>query len=321
MNAERLPQIAPHLFGAPAKLNLFLDVLDRRADGYHDVCMVNVSASLVDFLRIETRSEPGLELRCNWEWLPTDERNLVTRGVSMLVGERLREVGLRIDLYKCIPAGAGLGGGTADAAVAMVWLNDLLRIDLPRDELLALGKQVGADVPYSMIGGAALVRGIGEQVTPLVPASGEARGIELDCWLLIVDPGLTVATGAAYALLDAAGPREHPSPEAMVAALTAEDFEGVCDHLYNAFQPVIAAAFPPIQIVVNRLRALGARGVIMAGSGSHVVGLFGRHVDVMRAEQACRADGVTCYVARPRSWPWSPDETSYDAAQRLSETL
>lgn len=318
---DSFPSLAPHLFAAPAKLNLFLDVLDRRADGYHDVRLVNVSISLVDFLRIESGVASGLVFSCNWPFLPTDERNLVVRAVQLLLGDRFGAVSLRIHLHKTIPIGAGLGGGSADAGVTLVWLNDLLDLGFRRGQLLALARQLGSDVPYSVISGAALVEGTGERVTPLSPATGSDRGIELPVWLLVVSPGIAISTAAAYALLDKAGTREHPSPQEMIDALRREDAAGVCSRLYNAFEPVIRRAYPPVGEALDLLETLGAQGRILAGSGSHVVGFFTTVNDVCAAQDACTERGIVSYIAKPRSWPWAPEETCYPIAQELSAQL
>jgi len=249
---------------ARAKINLFLEVLARRDDGYHNLVSVFQEIDLADRLSAEPAAHDRIELLCDRPDLPTDGRNLVVRAA-----ERLREVagiraGIRFTLQKRIAPGSGLGGGSSDAAAALRLANAVWRLDLPREALAEIGAAIGADVPFFLWGGTCLCEERGDRITPLAESAPRA--------LLLVIPDWSIATPAAYGQLAAQrlGTRK---PDAFLAALRRGDLEGIARESFNRFEEPVFAMEPRQRRLHAALADSGLLCVRMSGTGSAVWGL------------------------------------------------
>lgn len=259
---------------AYAKINLGLDVVRKLENGYHEVRMVMQTVGIYDELELK-RIPEGIILTTDTEGLPTDENNLVYRAAQLMMKEYAISSGLHIHLKKNIPIAAGMAGGSSDAAAALKGINRLFDLDCTLEDLMKLGVQLGADVPYCVLGGTALAEGIGEKLTSLNPAP--------DCYVLVVKPDIDVSTKYVYEHLDAAGIGQHPDIDGMVEAVWEESLQGILDRMGNVLESVTAAKYPVIADIEKRMRELGALNSLMSGSGPTVFGIF---IDERRAEEA-----------------------------------
>lgn len=275
----------PVIVKAPAKLNLTLDVLGKREDGYHDMRMVMQSVSLADTVTLTRVPGEGVTLSSSLSFLPTDKKNL-----AVAAALRLQEVtgveldGLNIQIDKQIPVCAGTAGGSSDAAAVLRGLNELYQIGLTLEELARIGEQVGADVPYCVLGGTALAEGRGEIVTPL-PALP-------NCWVVMAKPGFPVSTPELFGRLDGQKVRCHPDTAGMVSALEAGDLSGIARRLFNIFEEVLPVRKrEQVEELKQSLLSCGALGASMTGTGPTVFGLFSEEG---RARSAYEAVGTLC---------------------------
>ena len=251
---------------ALAKINLGLDVLRKREDGYHEVRMVMQTIRMYDQLDITRNIQPGIHIKTNLPYLPVNENNLVFKAAKLLMDEFQIQEGLSIQLKKVIPVSAGMAGGSSDAAAALVGVNKIFALGLSRKELMERGRQIGADVPYCVMRGTALAEGIGEILTPLPPVP---QG-----YVLVGKPGVNVSTKFVYGRLDAANLKEHPDIDGMVAALGQKDLRQVADKLGNVLETVTVPAHPVIDEIKKSMVRWGALNALMSGSGPTVFGLF-----------------------------------------------
>ena len=253
---------------AGAKLNLTLDVLGRREDGYHDLRMVMQTVELADTLCLMPGEGEGVRVQSNVGFLPADEHNLAAAAALAFGRETGVEVApLDIQLDKVIPVCAGLGGGSSDAAAVLRALDRMHNTGLDPMALARIGERVGSDVPYCVLGGTALAEGRGEVLTPL-PALPRCR-------VVLCKPDFSVSTPALFAKIDSVRLRCRPDTKGVLAALEQGDLEGVARRLYNVFED----ALPPrcaakVEQVKSVLIQSGALGAVMSGTGSAVYGLF-----------------------------------------------
>lgn len=250
---------------APAKVNLSLDVVSKRDDGYHEMRMINHSIALSDRLFF-TPGGTSITLSCNIPYIPTDERNLVYRVAEKMLEQFDIRTGIHIDIRKRIPTQAGLAGGSADAAATILGLNKSLGLGMDLEAMYAFGSTIGADVPYCCFKGTALVEGIGEKITPLKPI----RRLPV----LVVKPPVNIATPWAFKHLDSRPDIVHPPIDAVIRCLETEDYEGLAGCMGNAFEQPVFEKWPEIAAVKQKMRGLGAFAAVMSGSGSTVVGYF-----------------------------------------------
>ena len=251
---------------ALAKINLGLDVLRKREDGYHEVRMVMQTIRMYDQLDITRNIQPGIHIKTNLPYLPVNENNLVFKAAKLLMDEFQIQEGLSIQLKKVIPVSAGMAGGSSDAAAALVGVNKIFALGLSRKELMERGRQIGADVPYCVMRGTALAEGIGEILTPLPPVP---QG-----YVLVGKPGVNVSTKFVYGRLDAANLKEHPDIDGMVAALGQKDLRQVADKLGKVLETVTVPEYPVIDEIKKSMVRWGALNALMSGSGPTVFGLF-----------------------------------------------
>lgn len=265
---------------AMAKINLGLDVLGKRADGYHDVRMVMQTVYMYDTLDLTMRVRPGITVETNLPFLPVDRGNLVYRAAQLLMEEFDINNGLHIQLNKHIPVAAGMAGGSADAAAVLVGVNRLFHLGLSRDGLMKRGVQVGADVPYCVMRGTALAEGIGERITPLSPAP--------DCHVLIAKPHVNVSTRYVYEHLRLGPDTVHPDIDGLLACIKRGDLPGMASSLGNVLESVTIPAWPVIGEMKECMLENGALGALMSGSGPTVFGLYGDGGQAKQARDALR---------------------------------
>lgn len=263
---------------AYAKVNLGLDVLRRREDGYHELRMIMQTVDLYDTLTLEKTTEMGIVMTCNIEGLPCDERNLVYKSAKLMFEEYKLPGGIRIHLEKRIPMAAGMAGGSTDAAAVFNGMNELYALGIAKERLCELGVRIGADVPYCIVGGTALSEGIGEVLTvlPNVP----------DCVVLIAKPDFDVSTKYVFENLHANSLTYHPDIDAMAEAIRAGDLNGVVKVMDNVLETVTEAKYTEITDIKNIMREHGAMRAMMSGSGPTVFGLYEKKEDAKKAAEA-----------------------------------
>ena len=263
-----------------AKINLGLDVISRREDGYHQVRMIMQTIRMFDQLEIEKSSTPGIRLSVNLPYVPTDSGNLVYRAASLLMEEFSIQEGVDIRLNKFIPVAAGMAGGSSDAAAALVGVNRLFDLGLSRKELMERGLRLGADVPYCVMRGTALAEGIGEKLTrlPALPS----------CYILIGKPGISVSTKYVYTNLKLDAHTEHPDIDGIIEALENQDLGGVTGKMGNVLESVTIPRYPVIEKIKDLMKAEGALNALMSGSGPTVFGIFDDRKTAERAQQKLR---------------------------------
>lgn len=249
------------IFSAPAKINLCLHVLGRRADGYHDLCMLMQPITLADRIRIRLTETAGIVVDCPGLELSPGEQNIAARAARLILDRVSGSVGVRIHIDKQIPAAAGLGGGSSDAARVLVGLNDMFGGVLTKEQLLRESVRLGADVPFFVNGETAWAKGIGDRLEKARPLPR--------VWYVLVNPGFAVSTAWVYANLGLTTPRDvaklpefFTSPEDLVALL------------HNDLEQVTIGRYPQIAEIKQQLLANGALGALMSGSGPTVFGLF-----------------------------------------------
>lgn len=265
---------------APAKLNLSLDVVGVRPDGYHELRSVMQAIDWCDRVTVDFAPDGDIHLTCDGG-IPADERNIAYRAAALFRELTGRREGYVIDVRKSIPSEAGMGGGSSDGAAVLRALNALTGAGVPQDDLLAASAKLGADVPFCLLGGTALATGTGTDLIPLPPLP--------DCTFVVVKPEGGVSTPEAYRRLDSAPALLHPDVDGMVSALQRGDLGGVAERIGNSFEAPMA--LPHTATVTAVMRAHGARGAALTGSGSAVFGLF----DDEAAAAACAAALTPAY--------------------------
>lgn len=251
---------------ARAKINLGLDVIRRREDGYHEVKMVMQTVDIYDELTIRTTAKAGITIKANMANIPTDGRNLIFKAAKLLMDNYPISGGVSIHLKKVIPVAAGMAGGSADAAAAFVGINQLFGLRINEEKLRKLAVKIGADVPYCIIGGTALSEGIGDILTPL-PAPPQ-------CFLVIAKPNIYVSTKYVYENLRADQLNRHPDIDALVNAIKEQDLLKMTSYMGNVLETVTAKEHPVIEEIKDRLKRSGALAALMSGSGPTVFGIF-----------------------------------------------
>ena len=265
-----------------AKLNLTLDILGKREDGYHNLRMVMQSITLADTLTLEENQGEGLRVSANLRFLPTGEKNLAAAAALRFweaLGREPEDLDIRIE--KRIPVCAGMAGGSSDAAAVLRALNQRAGEPFSPKELARLGERVGSDVPYCVLGGTALAEGRGEVLTPLAPLPR--------CWVVACKPDFPISTPELFAQADRVKLRRRPDTAGLVAALEAGDLGGVARRMYNVFEDVLPARlYTRVAEIKNVLIQCGALGANMSGSGPTAFGLFDR-LEAAQEARACLA--------------------------------
>lgn len=275
------------------KINLGLDVLRRREDGYHEVRMIMQTVGLYDVLTMKKRKDDKIEMTCNLSFLPTDERNLVYKAVKLIKDKYHIKDGVEINLSKRIPVAAGMAGGSSNCAAALKGMNQLFDLGLSIDELCEIGVTLGADVPYCIWGGTALSEGIGEKLSRVDAMP--------DCYILIAKPGISVSTAFVYKNFDLPALSKHPDIDGMLECLKEKDLTGICDRLENVLETVTIKEYPIIEKVKKHLMDQGAKGALMSGSGPTIFAIFEDKKTADDAMESLRSieDIKQAYVVRP----------------------
>ena len=266
-----------------AKINLGLDVLGKREDGYHEVRMIMQTIRMYDQLDMRKSVEPGIHLTTNKKYIPVDENNLVWRAAKLMMDTCGIMEGVSIHLHKVIPVAAGMAGGSSDAAATLVGMNRLFHCGLSKEKLMELGVQIGADVPYCVLRGTALAEGIGEKLTVLPPMP--------DCWILIGKPGISVSTKYVYTTLDLNTNTVHPDIDGMKKALGDGNLYGITERMGNVLQDVTIPAYLEVERIKEQMKTLGAVNAMMSGSGPTVFGIFDNEEKAQEACQKLRESG------------------------------
>lgn len=269
---------------AMAKINLGLDVVRRREDGYHEVRMIMQTIRMYDTLELTATEGTGITVKTNLKYLPVNEDNLVYKAAKLLMEEFHVSRGLKIRLEKHIPVAAGMAGGSSDAAAVMVGVNRLFRLGLSKKELMERGVKIGADVPYCILRGTALAEGIGEQLTPLTPAP--------DCHVLIAKPPISVSTKFVYENLHLDQLETHPDIDGIRSAIEAGDLHGMVARMGNVLETVTIPAYPQIGQISSLMKENGALGAMMSGSGPTVFGIYDDERKAMAAKEMLKKSNL-----------------------------
>ncbi len=263
---------------AYAKINLCLDVLRRRPDGYHDVKMIMQTVGIFDVLTFEKKEDEGIVLAVDHAEIPADGDNLIVKAARLVMDAYQIKEGIKISLQKNIPIAAGMAGGSTDAAAVFHGLKELFNLPMSVEEMKELGVKIGADVPYCIEGGTKLSEGIGEVLTPL---SAPPKA-----YLVIAKPDINVSTKFVYENLHANSLTYHPDVDGMITALEQGDLHGITSRLGNVLETVTVKAYPVIEEIKDLLKEKGALNALMSGSGPTVFGIFEDQEAALAAKEA-----------------------------------
>lgn len=267
---------------AMAKINLGLDVVRKREDGYHEVRMIMQTIRMYDQIMLTEQKEPGIKVKTNVSFLPVNEDNLVYKAAKLLMDEFQVTSGVEIDLRKFIPTAAGMGGGSSDAAAVLVGVNRMFKLGLSKQQLMERSVAIGADVPFCVLRGTALAEGIGEVLTPL-PSLPK-------CFVLIAKPPINVSTKFVYTNLRANELTWHPDIDGQIQALRDGDLKEVCRKMGNVLENVTIPAYPIISTIKEKMLQCGAVNAMMSGSGPTVFGIFSEREQAEKAAELLREE-------------------------------
>lgn len=251
---------------ALAKINLGLDVIRRREDGYHEVKMIMQTIRLYDRIVMRKRRESKIQVKTNLFYLPENENNLVYKAAKLLIEEFKVQQGVQIDLQKFIPVAAGMAGGSSDAAAVLYGMNRMFHLGLSLEELMERGVKIGADVPYCLMRGTALAEGIGEQLTKLSPVP--------QCKVLIAKPAISVSTKFVYENLKLDENTVHPDIDLLIQDIETKNLADMAAHMGNVLESVTIPNYPVIAQIKEQMIKDGALNAMMSGSGPTVFGIF-----------------------------------------------
>ncbi len=268
---------------ARAKINLGLDVLGRRENGYHDVRMVMQTVGLYDRIIMTRVPEEEIRIKTNIGFLPVNENNLVYRAIMLMKDKYKLDGGIEVDLNKFIPVAAGMAGGSSDAACALFGMNRLYELNVPMRELMKLGVEIGADVPYCLMRGTALAEGIGEKLTRLPDMPF--------CNILVAKPPVNVSTKLVYENLDSTQIQSHPDIDGIIEAIKLKDVALVASRMGNVLESVTVPLYPVIDSIKNDMMEHGAINAMMSGSGPTVFGIFPDEQSMVACQQFLRQKG------------------------------
>ncbi|WP_335872091.1 4-(cytidine 5'-diphospho)-2-C-methyl-D-erythritol kinase [Bacillus sp. 2205SS5-2] len=274
---------------APAKINLSLDVLHKRPDGFHEVEMVMTTIDLADRIELEELPANHISILSQNRFVPDDKRNLAYQAAQLLKGRYRINKGVAITIDKTIPVAAGLAGGSSDAAATLKGLNELWRLGLSMQELAELGSEIGSDVSFCVYGGTALATGRGEKITHISAPP--------NCWVILAKPSLGVSTADVYRNLKLNNVK-HPNTSEMLKALSESSYDGMCEHLGNVLESVTLNLYPEVAQIKDQMQRFGADAVLMSGSGPTVFGLVEHESRVPRIYNGLRGFCDQVYAVR-----------------------
>ncbi|QOY37457.1 4-(cytidine 5'-diphospho)-2-C-methyl-D-erythritol kinase [Anaerobacillus isosaccharinicus] len=264
---------------APAKINLSLDVLHKREDGFHEVEMIMTTVDLADRIELTMLEENKIVVDVSEGFVPSDNRNLAYQAAQLLKDKFHVQKGVRIAIQKNIPVSAGLAGGSSDAAATLRGLNQLWNLGLSLDELAGLGAQIGSDVSFCVYGGTALATGRGEKIKHISAPP--------PCWVILAKPPIGVSTAEVYRNL-MVDDLTHPNIKNMVAAIEERQYQEICQQLGNVLETVTFKLYPEVQRIKDQMIRFGADGVLMSGSGPTVFGLVKHESRMVRIYNGLR---------------------------------
>jgi len=277
---------------AYAKLNLSLDVLGTLPGGWHEMKMVMQSASLCDDVHIERNDTGAVTMETNFGFLPRDGRNIAVKAAeAFFAAAGMTGCGAHIVLHKRIPVGAGLGGGSTDAAAVLRLLNTMCETGFSRERLEELGGGLGSDVPFCVAGGTGLATNRGEVLSPVAPMP--------QCGLVICKPRFSIKTPELFARIDDRRSRIHPDTDGLIAAIEAKDTVGITRRMYNVFEDVLPRRCAEVGVIKNRLLDSGALGAVMTGTGSAVFGIYSDFAAAETAAEALKEHYRESFAAKP----------------------
>lgn len=279
-----------YTYNTPAKINIGLDVVRKREDGYHDLRMIMQTVTLFDTLTFDIKDGNNVSMTCTDSSLPVDSGNLVIKAVNLLKEEFNIKADIAVHLEKKIPVAAGMAGGSSDAAAAFMAVNDIFELGLSKQELMKRAVKLGADIPYCIMQGTALSEGIGDILTPVSPLR--------DIYVLIATPDIDVSTGFVYGSLKLDDTTFHPDIDSIVNAMADNDAHEVGRLLGNVLETVTIPAYPVIDDLKSLMLKHGAVGSLMSGSGPTVFGIYEDMNTAHKAAEACRKlyEGIFCAV-------------------------
>ncbi|ASS89714.1 MAG: 4-(cytidine 5'-diphospho)-2-C-methyl-D-erythritol kinase [Bacillaceae bacterium] len=274
---------------APAKINLSLDVLHKRSDGYHEVNMVMTTIDLADRIELKLLDENKIRIISHNRFVPDDDRNLAYQAAQLLKDRFGIQKGVAITISKCIPVAAGLAGGSSDAAATLRGLNKLWNLDLSLDDLAKLGAEIGSDVSFCVYGGTAVATGRGEKIELIDPPP--------HCWVVLAKPDIGVSTAEIYRHLKI-NDIEHPDVSGMVKAIKDQNYQEICAKLGNVLESVTMKMYPEVALIKEQMKRFGADAVLMSGSGPTVYGLVQHESRLHRVYNGLRGFCDQVYAVR-----------------------
>ena len=278
----------PIIRNAYAKINLGLDVLRRRPDGYHEVKMIMQTVNIWDVLTFKKSETQGIFLTVNREELPTSKDNLIYRAAQLVMDTYDISQGVEITLEKNIPIAAGMAGGSTDAAAVFHGLNELFDLNMSLEDMQELGVKIGADVPYCIMGGTALSEGIGEVLSKLPSPPS--------CYLVVAKPDINVSTKYVYENLHANELKVHPDIDGMIEAIRNGSLQGITKRMGNVLETVTIAKYPIIEEIKDVMKQAGAENALMSGSGPTVFGIFVKEEDAKAAAETIKEKELAMQV-------------------------
>lgn len=265
-SAEMVKNMKKITIKAPAKINLGLDVIRRKENGYHEVRMIMQTVDICDELTFYERRKAGIEIKVDVNDIPSDHNNLIYKAAAMMIEQEEIEKGVSILLKKRIPVAAGMAGGSADAAATFIGLNELFGLGKTKEQLMNMAFKLGADIPFCILGGTALSEGVGEILTPIKrPPS---------CYIVVAKADIYVSTQYVYENLHVKELKYHPDIDGMLKQIENQNLEEMCKLMGNVLETVTVREYPMIENIKNRMKKAGAINALMSGSGSSVFGIF-----------------------------------------------
>ena len=274
-----------------AKINLSLDVLRKRPDSYHDMRMIMQTVALCDEISVEKADKAGIELDSDLRFLPKNGKNLVVSAAELFCSQQSLFCGVKLQLRKSIPVSAGLAGGSADAAAVLIAMNLLFETNLSQEQLCQMGKKLGADVPFCIVGGTALVEGIGDIITSL-PAMPP-------CHIVLCKPRFGISTAYVFSKLNCQKLKEHPDTRGLIQAIEQGNLQMLARRIFNVMESVTASEHPEIAEIKSKMLDCGALGCTMSGSGPTVFGLFESQVAAHQAYSLLKQQYHEVYETTP----------------------
>lgn len=274
---------------AYAKINISLDVIGKREDGYHLLKMIMQNIDLYDIVQVE-KIPNGIKLKCNKPYVPTDERNLAYKAAKLFKETYDIKSGIYINIEKNIPVSAGLAGGSTDAAAVLKIMNKMFNINVPQSELMNLGLKLGADVPYCICGGTALCEGIGEKVTKIKPFR--------DKILVVVKPPFGVSTKDVYKAFDLSKVIFHPKTNELISNIEKNNIDFIANNMKNLLENVTLGRYKIISTIKEEINTCGALGSMMSGSGPTVFGFFDDMLKAQKCYEKMKEKYVDVFITR-----------------------